>query len=126
MLGESLGAAVAVEVARRRPSAALILEMPFRSIPAMAKRHYPIVPRLLISSRYDNEGKMPSLTVPTLFVMADRDEVVPPDHVRSVFEKHPGPKELFVIREAGHDGAYDAGEEYDAAWKSFLGSALSL
>jgi pimeloyl-ACP methyl ester carboxylesterase len=124
LLGESLGASVAVEVASRRPSGALILEMPFRSIPAMARHHYPIVPRGLISTRFDNEAKVPSLSVPTLFVAADRDAVVPPDHVRTLFEKHPGPKQLFVLRDAGHDGAYVAGPEYDAAWKSFLGSGL--
>jgi fermentation-respiration switch protein FrsA (DUF1100 family) len=122
VLGESLGAAVAVEVARQRPCGALILEMPFRSIAEMARRHYPIIPRALIATRFDNEAKIGSLTVPTLFVLGDEDAVVPPDHVEALYRKHPGPKELYVIRGAGHDGAYDAGSGYDAAWKKLLGT----
>src|SRR5438552_3653761 len=40
LFGESLGCAVAVETALRHPCGAVILETPFLSIAAMAKRYY--------------------------------------------------------------------------------------
>ena len=43
LFGRSLGAAVAAEVAIRRPAHALVLESGFTSIPDMARRHYPFL-----------------------------------------------------------------------------------
>jgi fermentation-respiration switch protein FrsA (DUF1100 family) len=40
LFGESLGAAVAVDVAAERPAGAVVLEAPFASLRAMARAHY--------------------------------------------------------------------------------------
>jgi fermentation-respiration switch protein FrsA (DUF1100 family) len=121
LFGRSLGAAVAVEVGLAREARALILETPFRSIRAMARHHYPIVPGFLIRSRYDNEAKMPRLGLPLLVLHGDCDEVVPLAHAQRLFELAAEPKRWFLIRGAGHNDTYVAGgEAYFGAWRAFL------
>ena len=44
LFGESLGSAVAIQLALDRPAGAVVLETPFLSLPAMAREHYPFVP----------------------------------------------------------------------------------
>ena len=123
LFGESLGSAVAIQLAIDRESAAVVLETPFLSVPAMARKHYPFVPAFLIRSRFDNESKIGSVRQPKLFLVADRDEIVPPDQGRRLFELAPEPKTLFVIPRAGHNDTYvTGGEEYWRAWSRFLGN----
>lgn len=121
LFGESLGCAVAVDVARRHPAAAIILESPFLSVPAMARTHYPFVPSFLVRSRFDNGAKIVPLTLPKLIVCAERDEIVPPRQTRRLFELAAPPKRFFEIPGAHHnDGYVVGGANYLAAWRSFL------
>lgn len=121
LMGESLGCAVAVEVALNRPAAGVALETPFLSVPALARRHYPFVPTLLIRSRFDTESKIRGVAPPKLFLVAERDEIAPPAHGRKLFELAAPPKELFVIPGAGHNDTYVVGgEPYIGVWKRFL------
>src|SRR5215831_4318290 len=53
LFGESLGCAVAIETALRKPAGALILEAPFLSVRSMARAVMPFVPPFLIRTRYD-------------------------------------------------------------------------
>ena len=122
LFGESLGSAVAIQLATEQHSAGVVLETPFLSIPAMARRHYPFVPPFLIRSRYDNEGKIASVAAPKLFLVAENDEVAPPEQGRRLFELAAAPKTLFVIPGAGHNDTYvTGGEAYWKAWVQFLG-----
>jgi uncharacterized protein len=121
LLGESIGCAVAVQVALDRPCAAVALETPFLSVPALARKHYPFVPGFLIRSKFDTESKINRVTVPKLILAAERDEIAPLSHARRLFELAPPPKELFVIPGAGHNDTYAAGgEKYLAVWRRFL------
>src|SRR5262245_56874729 len=63
LFGESLGAAIATELALEKPAAALVLESPFTSIPDMARAAYPFLPPVgpLIRTRYDTLAKVPRL-----------------------------------------------------------------
>lgn len=121
LMGESLGCAVAADVAVTRPSAGVALETPFLSVPALARKHYPFVPTFLIRSRFDLESKIRRVTPPKLFLVAERDEIAPASHGRKLFELAAPPKELFVIPGAGHNDTYVVGgERYLAVWKRFL------
>jgi pimeloyl-ACP methyl ester carboxylesterase len=121
LFGESLGSAVAIQLALDRPCAALVLETPFLSIPAMAREHYPFVPVFLIRTRFDNEAKIAAVTVPTLVILAENDEIAPPAHGRRLFELVRGPKTLVVIPGAHHNDTYAiGGEAYWQAWQDFL------
>jgi len=121
LFGRSLGAAVALEVALARGVRAVILETPFRSIQAMARSHYPIVPRFLIRSRYDNEEKIVGVQAPILILHGDRDDIVPIAHAERLFELAREPKRFHLIRGAGHNDTFVAGgEPYWQSWAAFL------
>jgi fermentation-respiration switch protein FrsA (DUF1100 family) len=128
LFGESLGCAVAVEVALARQGdrgnegpAGVALETPFLSVPALARVHYPFVPAFLVRSRYDTQSKIARVRSPKLLVAAALDDIAPPGHARRLFELAKPPKELFVVPGAGHNDAYVAGgEEYLAVWRRFL------
>ncbi|MEP6995292.1 MAG: alpha/beta hydrolase, partial [Acidobacteriota bacterium] len=123
VFGESLGSAVAIQLAIDRPCAGVILETPFLSIAAMARKYYPFVPTILIRTRFDNEGKIGAVAPPKLFLIAERDEVVPADQGRRLFERAKDPKTLFVIPGSGHNDTYvSGGEPYWKAWTQFLAS----
>ena len=51
-LGESLGGAIALELAIHHPPAGLILQSTFTSVRAMARLHYPFIPRALVPDAY--------------------------------------------------------------------------
>ncbi len=121
LFGESLGSAVAIQLAIERKCAALILETPFLSIPAMARVHYPFVPSFLVSNRFDNASRIGSVEVPTLLILAELDEVAPPSHGRKLFGLVRSAKTLVVIAAAHHNDAYAVGgETYWQAWERFL------
>ncbi|MGH9367887.1 MAG: alpha/beta hydrolase, partial [Thermoanaerobaculia bacterium] len=124
MFGESLGCAVAIETALRRPCRALILEAPFLSVPEMAKSVYPFLPSFLVRTKFDNGSKAARLAVPKLLVAAERDEVVPPQQTRRLFALAAPPKELFVIPGARHnDASLVGGKPYLEALRRFLEGA---
>lgn len=120
--GESLGCAVAVEVALHRPAAKVVLETPFLSVPALARKHYPFVPALFIRSRFDAASKIGRVTPPKLFLVAEQDEIAPPEQGRALYERAAPPKELYEIPGAGHNDTYVVGgDAYWTAWRRFLG-----
>ncbi|MBI2911760.1 MAG: alpha/beta hydrolase [Chloroflexi bacterium] len=121
--GRSLGAAVALEMALRRPPAALIIESPFLSIPHMAREVYPFLPALggLLRTRYDSLGKIPRLTAPVLVVVGEADDVVSPNQGRLLFERAPEPKRWHSVPGAGHnDTPLVGGAAYYGALRTFL------
>jgi hypothetical protein len=121
LFGESLGCAVAIQLALDRPSGGVVLEAPFLSIAAMAREHYPFVPLFLIRSRFDNAAKIAAIAAPKLIFVAERDTIVPAAQGRRLFELAREPKTLFVIPGAGHNDTYvTGGEPYWAAWEKFL------
>jgi hypothetical protein len=97
LFGESLGSAVALDLALERPAAALVLESPFTSVPDMARTtaFAPLAP--FVRTRYDNLGKIARLRMPLLVLHGDQDEIVPFAQGRRLFEAAPLPKRFFAI-----------------------------
>ncbi|MBI3973927.1 MAG: alpha/beta hydrolase [Chloroflexi bacterium] len=123
LLGRSLGAAVALEVALDHACAGVVLETPFLSVPALARVHYPIVPTFLVRTQFDSGRKIARLRVPKLIVQAERDEIVPIAHSERLFDLAPEPKRFYVLPGATHNAIYDMSDPgYVAAWRSFLAS----
>jgi pimeloyl-ACP methyl ester carboxylesterase len=123
LFGESLGCAVAVQLATEKPAAGLVLETPFLSVPALARKFYPVVPGFLIRTRFDSEKKIARIAAPKLFIQAENDEIVPAAHARRLHALAPPPKDLYRIPGAGHNDTYVVGgEDYLRAWERFLRS----
>jgi uncharacterized protein len=70
--GESLGTA-AIDLASRRPCAALILEAPFTSASDVAATVIPILGPMLVHS-YNSLATIGRITAPKLFMQGDHDE----------------------------------------------------
>ena len=111
--GESLGTAVATDLAVDHPPAALILRSPFSSMTDVGRHHYSLMPvRLLLRDRYDTIGRIARLKAPLLVIGGDQDRIVPIDQTRRVYEAAREPKSLLVIRGADHnDESLLAGRE---------------
>jgi fermentation-respiration switch protein FrsA (DUF1100 family) len=102
-LGESLGAAVALELAIEHPPAGLILQSPFTSIRDMARVHYALIPRALVPDAYPSLRLITRLRTPLLVVHGARDEVVPLLYGEALYDAAPEPKRLEVFAEAAHN-----------------------
>lgn len=101
--GESLGSGVAVAAAAGREIGALVLETPFTSITALAKRRYPYVPvERLLKDRFDSLGRIGAVRCPILIATAGQDRVVPPDMGIRLREAAAAPAELWHAAAAGH------------------------
>jgi len=119
-LGESLGGAVATELALAEPPAGLILQSAFTSVREMARLHYPVVPSALVPDAYPTLERIARVRCPVLILHGDRDDIVPVGHGRALFAAAAGNKRLEVVRGAGHnDFVTAAGTAYGetiAAW----------
>ena len=123
LYGKSVGSAVAVEAATRNEAYALILETPFTSIQAMAKRHYPFLPGVgaLVRTKYDSLSKMKDIHSPVMVVHGDRDEIAQFDMGRELFQAANPPKRFHTVEGAGHNDTYlVGGATYFDALASFL------
>ena len=102
--GESLGAAVAVDLAARREAAAVVLEAPFTSIAAVAQLHYPYVPAaMLMRDRFDALSRIGRIRSPLLVMHGGRDRVVPIRFGRALLDAAPPPKEGWFEPRAEHE-----------------------
>jgi fermentation-respiration switch protein FrsA (DUF1100 family) len=101
--GESLGAAVAIELALAEPPAALVLRSPFSSLADLAALHSPLPVRGFLRDRYPSLDRVDSLSTSTLVIAGDSDSIVPINQSRAIYEAAPFPKELVIIAGADHN-----------------------
>ncbi len=104
--GESLGSAVAALAAAGDPAAVdgVLLVTPLASVPAVARRHYPLVPGFLHRDRWRADLALPRYRGRVAFLLAGADEVTFADLGRALHDAYPGPKRLWVEEGASHNG----------------------
>jgi uncharacterized protein len=122
--GESLGAAVAVQLAAEHPPAAAILRSPFASLADVGQFHYPYVPvGWLLRDRFASVEFIGRIKVPLLVIAGEDDRVVPLTQTKRLVEAAHQPKSLLIIEGADHnDGALDHGDDMIQAIVEFLRS----
>lgn len=77
--GESLGTAVAVRLAQGHAARAVVLEAPFTSMAAMARRLYPFVPvGPLLKDRHESLARIGGIATPLLVIHGAQDALIPP------------------------------------------------
>lgn len=113
--GESLGGAIALDLAVRHPEArGLIMQSTFTSMLEAINhktflRIFPI--KLLLTEKFDSLSKISSLQIPVLFLHGNKDSVVPVEMSQSLYNAASEPKQLFIIQGADHVRIYQPGEK---------------
>ena len=115
LYGQSLGTAVAADLATRRQCAALILESGFSSASDLAADVLPLLPRrlhFLTRNRFESAGKLAAVNCPVLITHGDPDDTIPTEHGRRLFAAANEPKKLLIFPGAGHNVFGSQGSEY--------------
>ncbi len=125
LYGESLGCAVALEIALRHRPRALVMESGFTSTVAMAKRFFPQLPvDSIVKNRYDNLAKITRLQCPLLIMHSPSDQTIPFEMSEQLYAAAPGPKVLFKLRGSHYLGYHDTGSAYPTALQNFLMASI--
>jgi fermentation-respiration switch protein FrsA (DUF1100 family) len=117
--GESLGTAVAVDLAARRPCAGLVLASPFTSARAVAQRVLPLLGPVLVWG-YNSKSKMAQVQAPVLVLHGNRDEVIAFQLGRELYEAAREPKFFWRVEGAAHNDIVEvSGPEYTQRLREF-------
>ncbi|VVM42000.1 hypothetical protein PS662_00343 [Pseudomonas fluorescens] len=113
VVGRSLGSGVAVRLASQRPAARLILITPYNSLEDLAVRQYPVFPvKWLLKDRFESWKYAEHISIPTLLLAAEDDEVIPRSSTEALFGHFAkGVASLKVIPGVGHN-SISASPEY--------------
>lgn len=119
LYGESLGSAVAIELAIQKEVAGIILEGAFTTLKDLARNHMPFL-ALLAKTQYNNLEKIAQVQVPILFIHAKLDEISPFEQALQLYQKSPSRKEHLWLEEGGHNDAFWLGRKaYAKALQTF-------
>jgi uncharacterized protein len=103
LYGESLGGAVATELALRRSASAVALQSTFTSLADMADRVLPVAGRWLISQRFDSARKVSLIRQPVLIIHGAEDELVPHAMGARLYQLVPTQREFLPLPGVGHN-----------------------
>ncbi|MCH2038982.1 MAG: alpha/beta hydrolase [Rickettsiales bacterium] len=115
--GESLGTAVAIEMATRFTPKKLILQSPFTNMVEAASYHYPYVMgmKYMVLDEYDSISKVDKINTETIVIHGKNDGVVPFKMGKALFEAFKEPKSSLFIDRVGHQGF-----DYNLIYNQFI------
>ena len=117
--GESLGTGVATHLSQNKEFAGVILETPFTSMIDAAKKFYPYIPvGLLLKDKFENKNKIKNIKSPILIMHGEKDQIVPFEMGKKMFEIANEPKYSYFTKYDNHMMEYD--ESLVKALNSFL------
>lgn len=120
LYGESLGGAVAIDLAGKRRAKALITEATLSSAKDVARVVYPFFPAFLISSNFDSVKKIKEITIPKLIIHSQNDEIIPFEQSLRLIKASPEPKKHLVLI-GSHNTCYvDSKDLYISGIRDFL------
>ncbi|MHC4959014.1 MAG: alpha/beta hydrolase [Planctomycetota bacterium] len=125
--GRSIGSGVALDIASRRPAAALVIESGAVSMADVAAEAYPLFPvRWMMKDSFDARDKLARIPCPGMFVHGDLDRIIPMSLGRTLYDLFPGEKEWFEVTGAGHnDTAFVGDDAYYDRIDAWLAKRLS-
>jgi fermentation-respiration switch protein FrsA (DUF1100 family) len=104
LFGESLGGAVAVDLAARDGARALVLEKTFNNMPDVAAYHFPWLPvRWAMRTRLDSAAKIVNYHGPVFQVHGDADTIVPLRLAKLLHAAANEPKKLIIYPGYNHN-----------------------
>jgi len=112
LYGESLGSYPAVELAREKKFAGLVLEAPFTTLLELARTHYSWVPELLLKDfQMKNEALIGMAQAPVFVLHGNKDDICPVEMGEQLYELAPAPKEFYVVQGGGHNDLPEVAQE---------------
>ena len=122
--GESLGGAISLDLAIKKPNAGgLILQSTFTSMVEVANQSdwmKAIPVSLLINQKFDSIEKIKSLQVPVLLIHGLNDSGIPSSMGQKLYDLAPNRKQLFLIPDGEHARIYDPKHSYLQAIQQFV------
>jgi fermentation-respiration switch protein FrsA (DUF1100 family) len=119
LLGESLGGAIAVDLAATDGARGLILESTFSSLRDVAGVHYPeLLVSVLVADKLNSAARIADYHGPLLQVHGDADQTIPLESGRRLFAAASEPKSLHVLPRHDHNDPLP--EAYYQALERFL------
>lgn len=119
--GISLGGGAACYLAEKNNPKSLSLESTFTSIPDMCKLVYPILPRFIVSTQFNNLERIASLKLPINILHGTADELIPFSMGEELYKAANEPKAFYSIEGAGHSDLLEKAEGvFPESFKSLL------
>ena len=123
IFGVSLGGAVAAAAAEVCKPAGLILESTFTSVPEMAGRAYPFVPKFMIRTKMNTLRRIQHLSMPKLILHSPGDEIIPYEFGEALFDAAAQPKTFYPLPDCRHnETVLCGGKEYLSQLRQFIGA----
>jgi uncharacterized protein len=124
--GQSLGGAVAIQLALDKPVRGLIVESSFSSVIDMGQKLYPRLPaKWFCRFRYDSASKVPRLIIPKLFAHSAQDDLIPYHLGEKLYYAAAQPKEFVVLEGSHNDAGWALTSAYWCAIEKFLNRVLA-
>jgi len=126
LFGESLGGAVAIDLATRVMPLALVVESTFTSLADVGKKHYPLLPvRWVIGDQYRSIDKIGAVKCPVLILHGEEDELVPVAMAQALLAAAPEPKKLILTPGGHNEAGFSYSPEHAVQVQQFVASALT-
>lgn len=105
--GWSLGSAVAIDLATKRPPRAVLSEGSPASVVGVGARQFFFLPvdRLMVHNRFESDRKIAQVHAPILFVHGVHDRRVPEANGRRLYALANAPKQFLELPNGGHNDA---------------------
>jgi len=98
LFGESIGSAVAVNLASKHDFGAVILEAPFSSILSVAQKTYWFLPiSFILKDRFESDKIASKVSAPVLIMHANKDYIVPFEEGKKLYELFNSRKKFIAI-----------------------------
>jgi fermentation-respiration switch protein FrsA (DUF1100 family) len=123
--GQSLGTAVAANLAAHRQVGAVILEAPFPSASRVARKLFWFLPgiELFVRGQLNTAARLNENSAPILIVHCTQDPVIPFSLGQAVYNAAPSPKQFLPIAGVCHEeSSIMAPQKYRDALQDFLGT----
>ena len=122
LVGHSLGGAVAIDSALDLPVAGLVVQASFTDVRGMARALFPRLPmHWLARNQFRSIDKVPRINMPKLFIHGCRDETIPFEMGRRLYEAAQGDKQFLAIDRGGHNDLHlRGGQDYLRRLQLFL------
>ena len=120
LLGESLGTGPACHLAGTHSNevAGMLLFAPYNSLVDVAQHHIAILPAsLILADRFESEKYLRQYHRPLAILVGGKDDVVPEQFGRRLFDGYTGPKQIWRAPQAGHNDIHTQSKEY---WKEII------